>query len=74
MGYHPRDAQALFSLIRHHFSSFSALERSFSAAYCALPEFSVQLVVCYVSLNCSLNSVCLERNENGRLAAFDDIT
>ena len=48
-------------------------ERSLCAAYCVLPECSVQLVVCYVSLNCSL-SVCLEGNENGRLATCDDFT
>ena len=47
-------------------------EQSLCAAYSVLPEFSVQLVVCYVSLNCSL-SVCLEGKQNGRLATFDDI-
>ena len=55
MGYfHPHDEQAL--LIRFTTISFTKrLERSLCAAYCVLREFLVQLVVCYVSLNCSLS-------------------
>ena len=58
-----------FCLIRHHFDSFSAP----SGHFVQLTEFAVQLIVCYVSLNCLL-SVCLEGNENGRLETFDDIS
>ena len=73
--FHPRDAQALLSLIRHHhsFASFSAPSGHFVQRIVFYLSFQVQLVVCYVSLNCSL-SVCQEGNENGRLATFDDTT
>ena len=49
----PRDAQALFSPIQHHhFLSQTAPSSHFvqRTNYCVLPEVSVQLVVCYVSL------------------------
>ena len=50
----------------------SALKASVESVEKALRGMGRGDFVCYVSLNCSL-SVCLEGNENGRLATFDDI-
>ena len=72
--FHPRDKQALFSPIHHHFPSQSAYSGLFVQRIVFYMRFSVQLVVCFVSLNYSLGVCGLEGKENSRLATFDDIT
>ena len=71
--FHPRDEQALFSSNSPPFSITKRLQQSLCAVCCVSREFSDQLGVCYVSLNCLLG-ICLEGQKNGQLATFDDIT
>ena len=72
--FHPRDAQALFSLIRHHFASFPPWAVTLCSILCFTWVFSsASCVLRFIEL-LALISVCFEGNENGRLATFDDIS